>query len=120
MRALWILTALLMAAGAAQAFGTVLEPKEIAGVLRYVSSADTPKWTDMISNVLLFGTVIPMMIAGVIVWIRQKAPQLFLAAFLMFLFSALGPAAGNMDLIFFISMFGELFMVLFLYLYAKR
>ncbi len=62
MLALWILTALLMAAGAAQAFGTVLEPKEIAGV---------------------------------IVWIRQ-------------------------DLIFFISMFGELFMVLFLYLYAKR
>jgi hypothetical protein len=45
MRALGILTALLMAAGAAQAFGTVLEPKEIAGV---------------------------------IVWIRQKAPQLFL------------------------------------------
>jgi hypothetical protein len=120
MNVLWIVTALLMAAGAAQAIFTVLEPKEIAGVLRYVSSADTPKWTDMISNVLSFGTVIPMMIAGVIVWIRQKAPQLFLAAFLMFLFSALGPAAGNMDLIFFISMFGELFMVLFLYLYAKR
>ena len=74
MRALWILTALLMAAGAAQAFGTVLEPKEIAGVLRYVSSADTPKWTDMISNVLLFGTVIPMMIAGVIaaLWAGTK------------------------------------------------
>ena len=119
-RAVWILTALLMAAGAVQAFCTVLEPKEIAGVLRYVSSEDTPKWADMISNVLSFGTVIPMMIAGVIVWIRQKAPQLFLAAFLMFLFSALGPATGNMDLIFFVSMFGELFMVLFLYLYAKR
>ena len=34
--------------------------------------------------------------------------------------NTLGPATGNMDLIFFISMFGELFMVLFLYLYAER
>ena len=74
----------------------------------------------MISKILSFGTVIPMMIAGVIVWIRQKTPLLFLSGFTMFLFSALGPATGNADLIFFISMFGELFMVLFLYLYANR
>ena len=120
MNVLWIVTAVLMAAGAAQAFFTVLEPKEIAGVVRYVSGADTPKWADMISRILSFGTVIPMMIAGVFVWIRQKTPYLFLSGFLMFVFSALGPATGNMDLIFFISMFGELFMVLFLYLYAER
>jgi hypothetical protein len=37
----------------------------------------------------------------------------------MFAFSALGPATGNTDLIFFISMFGEILMVLFLYLYAR-
>ena len=120
MNVLWIVTAVLMAAGAAQAIFTVLEPKEIAGVVRYVSGADTPKWADMISRILSFGTVIPMMIAGVFVWIRQKTPYLFLSAFLMFVFSALGPATGNADLIFFISMFGELFMVLFLYLYAKK
>ena len=60
-----------------------------------------------------------MIIAGVIVWIRQKTPFFFLSGFLMFAFSALGPASGNADLIFFISMFGELFMVLFLYLYAR-
>ncbi len=36
------------------------------------------------------------------------------------IFSALGPAAGNSDLIFFISMFGELLMVLFLYLYSRK
>lgn len=120
MRVVWILTALLMAAGAAQAFSTVLEPREIAGVVRYTASEDTPKWADMISKLLSFGTVIPMMIVGVIIWGRQKTPSLFLSGFLMFVFSALGPATGNIDLIFFISMFGELFMVLFLYLYAKR
>ncbi|ACV22883.1 Uncharacterised protein [Slackia heliotrinireducens] len=120
LRAIWILAAVLMVAGVAQAFSTVLEPKEIAGVVRFVSSADTPNWADTVSKILSFGTVIPMMIAGVAVWIRQKTPHLFLSGFLMFVFSALGPATGNADLIFFISMFGELFMVLFLYMYAKK
>ncbi|MBR1813968.1 MAG: hypothetical protein IJ773_09120 [Lachnospiraceae bacterium] len=120
MRVLWLLTGLLMAAGAAEGASTVLEMREIAGVTRFASGSATPAWADMISKILSFGTVIPMMIAGVIVWIRQKTPLLFLSGFTMFLFSALGPATGNADLIFFISMFGELFMVLFLYLYANR
>jgi len=120
MRVLWGVTLVLMAAGAAEGMCTKLELREIAGVVRYVSSEATPRWVDLLSQILSFGTVIPMMIIGVLVWIRQKNPHLFLSGFLMFVFSALGPATGNADLIFFISMFGELFMVLFLYLYAKR
>ena len=120
MRVLWIVTGLLMAAGAAEGACTVLEPKELAGVVRFASGAGTPAWAEMISRLLSFGTVIPMMIIGVITWIRQKNPHLFLSGFLMFAFSALGPATGNADLIFFISMFGELFMVGFLYLYARK
>ena len=120
MRVLWILTGILMAAGAAEGVCTELEQREIAGVIRFASSASTPGWADMISRILSFGTVIPMMIAGVIVWIRQKTPYLFLSGFFMFAFSALGPATGNADLIFFISMFGELFMMLFLYLYVRN
>lgn len=118
MRIVWIVTGLLMAAGAAEGACTVLELKEMAGIVRYVSGEATPGWANLISMVLSFGTVIPMMIIGVIVWLRQKTPYLFLSGFIMFVFSALGPATGNADLIFFISMFGELFMVLFLYLYA--
>lgn len=38
----------------------------------------------------------------------------------MFFFSALGPATGNFDLIFFISMFGEVGMALFFLLYAGK
>ena len=116
----WAVTGLLMIGGVAQALATVLEKWEIAGVVRLASGADTPKWAEIISLVLSFGTVIPMMIAGIIVWIKQKKPHLFLSAFLMFVFSALGPATGNSDLIFFISMFGELLMVLFLYLYSRK
>ena len=99
---------------------TVLELREIAGVKRYASGEATPKWADLISQVLSFGTVIPMILAGIIVWIKQKNPHLFLSGFLMFAFSALGPATGNTDLIFFISMFGELLMVFFLWLCARK
>ncbi len=116
----WIFTVLLMVAGAAEGIATVLEPKAFAGVVRYAAAESTPKWADIISKVLSFGTVIPMMIAGIVVWVRQKTPLFFLSGFLMFAFSALGPATGNSDLIFFISMFGEAFMVLFLYLYCRR
>ena len=36
----------------------------------------------------------------------------------MFFFSALGPATGNTDFLFLISMLGEVLMILFLILYA--
>ena len=38
----------------------------------------------------------------------------------MFFFAALGPALGRFDMIFFISMFGELFMILFAYFYIRK
>ncbi len=118
MTVLWIVTVLLMAAGVAEGLATKLELREIAGVVRYASNAETPKWADVISRILSFGTVIPMMIVGIIVWIKEKTPHLFLSGFFMFAFSAIGPATGNSDLIFFISMFGELLMILFLYLFC--
>ncbi len=120
MRILWIVTAACMAAGAAEGACTVMEMREIAGVIRYAAGDATPGWANLISMILSFGTVIPMIIAGVIYWIRRKSAYLFLSGFLMFAFSALGPATGNTDLIFFISMFGELFMVLFLYLHVLK
>lgn len=117
---IWLFTGLLMLAGAAEAIATVLTPKSIAGVVRYAASDETPAWAEAISMVLSFGTVIPMMIIGVFVWIKRKTSNLFLSSFLMFVFSALGPATGNSDLIFFISMFGEVCMVLFLYRFCKK
>jgi len=92
----------------------------IAGVTQFKASDATPAWASLISSILSFGTVIPMMIVGIIVWIKQKTPHLFLSGFFMFVFSAIGPATGNADLIFYISMFGELLLVFFLYLYSKR
>ena len=115
------ITAILMVLGLAEACATVLAPVEIAGISRMASvKGQTPAWAEGISMLLSFGTVIPLMIAGIICWVRQKTPYLFLSGFFMFLFSALGPATGNTALIFYISMYGEILMVLFLFLYSRK
>lgn len=118
-KAVWVFTGVLIALGIAEGFATVLEMKEIGGVVRYTASAETAGWASAVSGLLSYGTVVPLIIAGIVVWVKQKTPHVFLSGFLMFAFSALGPATGNFDLIFFISMVGEVLMVLFLLLYAE-
>lgn len=119
-KAMWILAIVLMIAGAAEGFATDLNVQSFAGVVRFVSADTTPGWATAIAMGLSFGTVIPLMIFGIIAWKRKKTPCLFLAGFLMFAFSAIGPATGNSDLIFYISMFGELLMVFFFYLFSRQ
>ncbi len=116
----WVLTGLLIASGIAEGFATELDLREVAGLTRYASGDGTPGWAKAVSGVLSYGAVVPLILAGVVVWIRQKTPLLFLAGFLMFAFSALGPATGNFDMIFYISMFGEVCMALCFLLYAKK
>ena len=116
----WVFTGVLIVLGVAEGFATELSVQQVAGILRCTSGEGTPGWAKAVSGVLSYGTVVPLIAAGVVVWIRQKTPALFLAGFLMFAFSALGPATGNFDLIFFISMFGEVCMALFFLIYAKQ
>lgn len=116
----WALTAVVMVLGVAEAFATVMDVREIAGVVRYAAGDETPKWAKTVSSLLSYGTVVPLIAAGVWIWIKQKTPTLFLSGFLMFAFAALGPATRNFDLIFFISMGGEVMLILFLYLYGEH
>jgi len=119
-RVIFIITAVLMIAGLAEAFATVLGPVEIAGVSRMASvKGATPVWAEKISRVLSFGTVFPLMGVGIFCWIKKKTPLLFLSGFFMFFFSAIGPATGNSEYIFYVSMYGEILMVLFIYLFAR-
>lgn len=116
----WVFTGALIVLGIAEGFVTDLAAQQAAGIVRYTSGDATPGWAQAVSGVLSYGTVVPLVLAGIVVWIRQKTPALFLAGFLMFAFSALGPATGNFDLIFYISMFGEVCMALFFLLYAGK
>ena len=114
------ITGLVSLAGFAAGIVRNLEVKEMAGLVRCVSAENSPAWAEGINSLLSYGTVIPLIIFGIIVWIKQKTPFMFLSGLLMFVFAALGPATGNFDLIFYISMFGELCMVLFFWLYASK
>ncbi len=117
----WVITGILIALGIGSGITTVTTPETVALVRYACLQAATPAWSYVVStSVLAYGMVIPLILAGIWVWIKQKTPFLFLSGFLMFAFSALGPATGNFDLIFFISMMGEVLMVLFFWLYAKK
>ena len=115
----WVITAAFMAGGLAESIATVLGVSEIGGVLRYAATDATPAWASTFSLGISIGAVIPVMIAGIAVWIKQKTPTLFLAGFLMFMASAGGVAVGK-DLMFAVSMIGEALMALFFYLYANH
>ena len=113
----WVLTGILIALGIADGCIRTIGVESVAGICRY-ASVSAPAWADIVNSLLTFGTVIPMMIVGIVVWVKQKTPFLFLSAFLMFLFSGLGAAC--LELMFYISMYGELLMALFLMLYADK
>jgi len=113
--AAWVFTGVLIVLGIADGCVRTIGATTVAGICRY-ASVTAPAWAEIVNGALTFGTVIPMMIAGIIVWRKQKTPHLFLSAFLMFLFSGLGAAV--LELMFYISMYGELLMALFLYFYA--
>lgn len=115
------ITLAFMLAGVAEGFATVLEPVVAGGLSRMASAKDlTPGWADAISKVLSFGTVFPLIGVGIYVWIKQKTPFLCLSGLFMLIFSAIGPAIGAKAYIFFISMLGEILMIIFMLLYTFK
>lgn len=117
LKAVWVFTGIFVVLGFADGCVRELGVKTVAEVTRYISLS-APAWAETVNSFLTFGTVIPMMIVGIIVWKKQKTPHLFLSGALMFLFSGLGVAVK--ELMFYISMYGEVLMALFLYLYARK
>ena len=117
---MWLVILAIMAAGAYAGYSKVLEFKTFAGVIRYISSDNTPEWVDRTSSIISISSAVLVTLSGIVVWKVQKSPTIFFAGFLMFFFSALAPATGNADLIFIISMFGEVCMVFFYWLYSVR
>lgn len=119
MSVIWALTAVVMVLGLAEGMSITLELIQLGDVVRHNSADFIPAWAETIRSFLSFGTVIPLIIVGIAVWIKQKTPTLFLSGFLMFAFAALGPATGNLDLLFVITMIGEVLMILFFMLYVR-
>ena len=116
----WAVAAVLMALGAAAGLLTKLQVVDFAGFVRCTGSDATPHWADSYLSTLSVAMVVPLILGGIWLMIKKKGPCLFLSGLFMFAFSALGPATGNIDLIFLIGMIGEALMVLFFLLHAKK
>ncbi len=117
MRILWGVTWVFIILGIVHAFSLEFSLVTTGANVRHSMADISAAWAVTISNIITFGTVIPLIIAGIVIIKKYKDPNLFLSGFLMFVFAAIGPATGNMELLFVISMFGEIFMILFYYIY---
>ncbi|SCZ80093.1 hypothetical protein [Pseudobutyrivibrio xylanivorans] len=115
----WIITVILMILGLVQSLNVELVETVVGENVRMATGPGTPVWARVISRILSFGTIIPLIISGAIVWKKFKISYMFTGGILMFVFAALGPATGNMDLLFLISMFGEVCMLACYYFYLK-
>jgi len=117
---MWLAIVIIMAGGAYAGYSKVLEMKHFAGILRYISAERSPEWADRISSVVSMVSTVTVTVSGILVWKVQKSPAIFCAGFFMLVFSVIPPVTGNADLMFMISMFGEVLMVFFYWLYSIR
>lgn len=105
----------------------VTEARTVGAVTRYAESELTPAWVDGIIQFLDIFPVFLMIGAGVYLIIKKKDWNMFFAGAFMLLFTMLGIFLGKdpggdktKSLMFYISMFGEAFMVFFLWRFSEK
>ncbi len=118
----YVITGICIVLGLVTAFLTKLEIANVGNVSRMiVDKVNTQKWVQKLPNMINIITVIPLIVVGIICWIKEKNMNLFLSGFFMLFFSAIGPIFKLFDYLFLLSMFGEVLMILFAILFeAKR
>ncbi len=127
LKAVWAVTAAVIVLGLVAGCLVATESRTVGAVTRYAQADGTPGWVDGIMQFLDIFPVFLMIGAGIFILIRRRNPHMLLAGAFMLLFTMLGIFLGKdpggdktKSLMFFISMFGEAFMVFFLYRFSKR
>jgi hypothetical protein len=116
----WVITLICIIIGLLAAIFSKMKIEDLANVKRCGIHEDTPNWVNSIYNVLNIGSVIYMIIAGLILLILKREFFYFLSGLFMLIFSAIGPATGNADLTFIFSIYGEMLMIIFLFVFFKK
>ena len=99
---------------------TKLKIVEDVVLKRCTFDEDKTSFIMIIFNVMNIGCVLYMIAIGVLLLIRRKEYFFFLAGISMLIFSAIGPAIGKIELNYLLSMYGEVLMIIFLYLFFKE
>ena len=117
----WVVTIICIILGLAAAICTKMSMEDEFGKLKRCGiDDDTPGWVSPIDTVMNIGSVIYMLIAGIILIVVKRDFFYFLSGLLMLIFSAIGPASGNSDLNFLLSVYGEVLMIIFLFVFFKK
>ena len=61
-----------------------------------------------------------LIVCGIVLWKKKGRKELTLSGLLMLFFSGIGPATGHLAETFLFSMFGELGMMIWFWIYAKH
>ena len=118
----WVITIICIILGLAAGICTKMKVEDEFGKLKRcgIHGDDTPSWVNPIDTIMNIGSVIYMIIAGLILLVIKREFFYFLAGLLMLIFSAIGPASGNSDLNFLLSVYGEILMMIFLFVFFKK
>ena len=117
----WLITIVFIILGLAAAIATKMDiGEEFGKIKRCGIHDDTPGWVNPIDTIMNIGSVIYMIIAGIILLIIKREFFFFLSGLFMLIFSAIGPASGNTDLNFLLSVYGEILMTIFLFVFFKK
>ena len=117
----WVVSIIFMILGLVAAVCKKMSIEEEFGkIKRCGTTDDTPGWISPIDTLMNIGSVIYMLIAGIILLIVKREFFFFLSGLFMLIFSAIGPATGNADLNFLLSVYGEILMMIFLFVFFKK
>lgn len=128
MKAIWIVSLIVMAIGLIAGFSIVTEERTVGAIRRYAQSDLTPKFADTVVQMLDIVPVFFMIGIGIYLIIKKKKnPYMLLSGGSMLLFTLLGIFLGKdpsgdrtKSLMFYISMYGEALMVFFLYRFIRK
>lgn len=121
LKAVGIVTAVLSLIGACAGCRFRLKALNYAGITRYVSDTDlTPKWVTRLMPIQSVVPTLILIVCGIILWKKKGRKELTLSGLLMLFFSGIGPATGHIAESFLFSMFGELGLMLWFWIYAKH
>lgn len=116
LKGVWIGAGVLALLGVVGGSVVGLSPKADGEMFRYAVACPAI-WETVVHCVVYFGASLVLLGTGIAVWIKWETPRLLIAGLLMLVCVVLSVALRDTG--FYIGIFGQIMVLLFLYLYAR-
>ena len=115
-KAAWISAVVFMLLGVVSGSIVSLTPETDEELFRY-AVASPAIWETVLHGIVYFGAALVLLGAGVAVWVKWETPRLLIAGLLML--ACVAASVFLRDAGVYVSVFGQILVLLFLYLYAR-